>query len=135
MRTEEQKLARAPVVVVLGGKETEIRILSLSESREWKQKVAKLLNAGFSDIKTDSSDPDKFGRAIMAFMIESPETLIDLFFSYAKDLNREEIEKVATEEEIGIAWDKVREVAFPLAQSLVQTMNTMLPQEKPSSSS
>ena len=127
MRTEEDKVALASVFVSLGRKEYEIKPLPLAESRVWKKQVAKMLTEGYGQMKTDASEPDKFSTALLAFIIDSPETLIDLFFSYAKDLNREEIEKVATEAEIAVAWEKVREIAFPLAQTLVQTMGKMLP--------
>lgn len=127
MRTEEQKISLAPVIVTLGGKEFKVRPLTLVESREWKQQAVKLLSSGYEQIKTDDTKPEKFGNAFFAFMFESTDRLVDLFFSYAKDLNREEIEKIATEEEISVAWEKVREVAFPLAQTLVETMGKMLP--------
>ena len=135
MRTEEQKIAREPVTASFGGKEYKIRVLTLGESREWKQNVAKLMDNSVSQIQTNDSDSEKFSKTLLSFMLDSPNTMIDLFFSYAKDLNREEIEQVATEEEISIAWDKVREVAFPLAQTLVQTINKMTPQGKSLSSS
>ena len=127
MRTEEQKIARASVSVILGGKEYEVKQLTLNESRVWKQQVAKLLTEGFKQTKVSSSDPEKFSEALLVFMIDAPNALVDLFFSYAKDLNREEIEEIATEAELSVAWEKVREVAFPLAQTLVQTMAKMLP--------
>ena len=127
MRTEEQKIARASVSVILGGKEYEVKQLTLNESRVWKQQVAKLLTEGFKQTKVSSSDPEKFSEALLVFMIDAPNALVDLFFSYAKDVNREEIEEIATEAEISVAWEKVREVAFPLAQTLVQTMAKMLP--------
>jgi hypothetical protein len=127
MRTEEEKLARAPVSVILGGKEYEIRQLTLAESRVWKKKVASLLAEGFKSTRATSDDIDKFSASLSTFMIDAPDALIDLFFSYAKDLNREEIESVATESEIAVAWERIREVAFPLAQTLVRTMGKMLP--------
>jgi len=126
-RTEEQKVARAPVIVILGGEEYSIRQLTLDESAVWKQQVAKLLSDGFRQMKTDATEPEKFSTALLAFIIDSPNALIDLFFAYAKDLDRAEIEKIATETEIAVAWEKVRQVAFPLAQSLVETMGKMLP--------
>ncbi|MCJ7829310.1 MAG: hypothetical protein MUP81_06190 [Dehalococcoidia bacterium] len=126
-RTEEEKVARASVFVTLGGKEYEVRQLTLEESRIWKQSVTKLLTEGFKSTKVTADDPEKFSAALLTFMIDAPNALIGLFFSYAKDLNREEIEKIATESEVAVAWEKVREVAFPLAQTLVQTMGKMLP--------
>ncbi|MBN1690453.1 MAG: hypothetical protein JW901_05490 [Dehalococcoidia bacterium] len=127
MRTEEEKVARASVSVTLGGREYSIRQLPLVESREWKKQIASLLAEGFRTTKITADDPEKFNEALKVFMIDAPDAMVDLFFSYAKDLDREEIESIATETEIAVAWEKVREVAFPLAQTLMQTMTKMLP--------
>ena len=127
MRTEDEKVAQSPVTVILGGKEYEVKQLPLGESRVWKKNVSKLLTEGFKSSKVNTDEPEKFSASLIAFMIDAPDALIDLFFSYAKDLDREEIEKTATESEIAVAWEKVREVAFPLAQTIVQTMGKMLP--------
>lgn len=125
MRTEEEKIACAPVKVLLGGEEYEIRPLTLAESRVWKKEAQLILSKGYEQINT--KDTDKFGEAFFSFMFDSSDRLLDLFFSYAKELNRESIEKIATEKEVAVAWEKVREVAFPLAQTLIQTMSKMLP--------
>jgi len=58
-------------------------------------------------------------------LVEMPDKVIDLFFAYAKDLNREEIEAVATDSEMARAFEKVVEMAFPLARSLVGAMGTV----------
>lgn len=113
--------------VTLGGREYSIRQLPLVESREWKKQIASLLAEGFRTTKITADDPEKFNEALKVFMIDAPDAMVDLFFSYAKDLDREEIESIATETEIAVAWEKVREVAFPLAQTLMQTMTKMLP--------
>ena len=54
--------------------------------------------------------------------ITMPDKVIDLFFKYAKDLNREEIEGIATDAEIAKAFEEVVKVAFPLAESLPKAM-------------
>ena len=124
-RTEEQKLAQVPVTVVFGGKEYLIRPLVIKESREWRQKVIKVLTELPQFTKVTSDDPKKFNSALESLLITMPDTVVDLFFSYAKDLNREEIESIATDSEMAIAWDKVVELAFPLLQGLVRTMSKM----------
>ena len=42
-RTEEEKLCKAAIVVVLGGKEYQIEPLVIRDSRVWRGQVAKAL--------------------------------------------------------------------------------------------
>jgi hypothetical protein len=127
MRTEEQKLTQSPVMVIFGGKEYPLRPLVIKESREWRQKVISLMTALPPLTKVTSDEPDKFKSAIEELLITMPDTVVDLFFAYARDLNREEIEAVATDSEMAVAWEKVVQLAFPLLQGLVKTMAQMAP--------
>jgi len=43
----------------------------------------------------------------------------NLFFGYAKDLDREDIENVATDAELARAFDQVMAVGFPLVKALI----------------
>lgn len=124
-RTEEQKLTQSAVVVFFGGREYPIRPLVIRESREWRQKVIKTLGTLPQLTKVTSDDPKKFNSALESLLITMPDTVVDLFFSYAKELNREEIEQIATDSEMATAWEKVVELAFPLLQGLVKTMGKM----------
>jgi len=74
----------------------------------------------YTDVTTDT--PDEFGDALNAVMVALPDKVTDLFFLYAKELNREEIEGTATDTELAKAFGQVVEVAFPLAQSVTKTM-------------
>jgi len=69
-----------------------------------------------------SDKPDEFGDALNAMLVAMPDKVIDLFFQYAKDLNRDEIEAVATDTEMSKAFEQVVQLAFPLAKSLVGAM-------------
>jgi hypothetical protein len=124
-RTEEQKLTQAPVVVVFGSKEYKLRILTIKESREWRQQTIKTFNELPQYTKVTSDDPEKFNSALESLLITMPDTVVDLFFAYAKDLDRKEIEAVATDQEMYLAWEKVVELSFPLLRGLVQTMSKM----------
>ena len=124
-RTEDQKLTQAPVVVVFGGKEYKLRILTIKESREWRQQTIKTFNELPQYTKVTSDDPNKFNSALESLLITMPDTVVDLFFAYAKDLDRKEIETVATDQEMYLAWEKVVELSFPLLRGLVQTMSKM----------
>jgi hypothetical protein len=127
MRTEQEKLTQSPITVVFGSKEYPLRPLVIKESREWRQKVISLMTALPPLTKVTSDEPDKFKSAIEELLITMPDTVVDLFFAYARDLNREEIEAVATDSEMAVAWEKVVQLAFPLLQGLVKTMAQMAP--------
>jgi len=116
-RTEEQIVAQAGIDVTLGGKSYEIAPLVIRDSREWRKKVIGMIAPlpGFSKTSTDT--PDDFEQALTALLVTMPDQVIDLFFEYAKDLDREDIESKATDAEIAQAFKEVIAVAFPLAQS------------------
>jgi hypothetical protein len=73
----------------------------------------------------DASNPDKFSEALNAMMVALPDQVVDLFFEYAKDLPREEIEDAATDDEIAKAFGEVIKLAFPLAGSLSQAIQSL----------
>jgi len=118
MRTEEDKVFKSPVKVVLGGQEYEIAPLVIKESREWRKKIVALMGnlKDLASIKTD--DPNAFEGALNSLLISVPDAAADLFFSYAKGLKRDEIEAVATDEEISQALQEVMPMAFPLLKGL-----------------
>lgn len=126
-RTEEQKVAQAPVVVILGGVEYSIAPLVIRDSRVWRQKVIKLIAPlpGLVNITTD--DADGFGEALNQLLVIMPDQVVDLFFEYAKGLNREEIEGVATDAELRDAFAEVMKIAFPLAEAVPAAMARMIP--------
>ena len=121
-RTEEQKVARAPIVVILGGKEYEIAPLVIRDSREWRRKVIKLVAPITQITKTSTDTPEDFEQALTTLLVTMPDQVIDLFFEYAKDLNKEEIEAVATDAEMAQAFREVIAIAFPLAQSVPEVV-------------
>ena len=118
MRTEEQKISQDPIQVILGGKEHDVKLLVIKDSREWRKGVVKLLASLPQYAKADTDDPVAFEEAMGALLNGMPDTVIDLFFEYAKDLKRSEIEAVATDLEIAEAFKKVVDVAFPLVGSV-----------------
>lgn len=123
-RTEEEKVVRAPIKVIFGGNKYEIAPLVIRDSREWRKKVIGLVAPLPQMIKTtlDVNDSDAFGKVLTNMLITMPDQVIDLFFEYAKDLNREEIENIATDAELALAFEEVIKVTFPLAESLPKAM-------------
>lgn len=136
-RTEDDKLCRSPLNVVFGGKTCEIRILPIRESREWRAEFAKALAQIPKWVNVTTDEPADFEKAMNAMLIEVPNLVGDLFFAYAKDLNREEIEGIATDDELAKAFQEIAAFALPLTGSLVQamTMGTPSGPVKPSSTS
>jgi len=123
-RAEGDKVVHAPIVVILGGQEYKINILVIKDSRPWRAKVVKALSKLPEYTKVTTDDSELFGKAIDAMLVGMPDTVLDLFFEYAKSLDREEIEDVASDAEVAKAFEQVVEVAFPLANSLVGTMTS-----------
>lgn len=115
-------MTQAPILVILGGKEYEIKPLVIKESRKWREKVVKLLGSLPQYMGETSEKPEVFEKALQALLVTSPNIVIDLFFDYAKGLDRKEIESTATDAELAKAWWQIVEVSFPLAQSLLSVM-------------
>lgn len=120
-RTEADKLARGAITVILAGKEWEIAPLVIRDAREWRKKAVRTLSGvtQYASISTD--DPQGFANAIDAMLVAMPDQMTDLFFDYAKKLDREAIESTATEAELAKAIEEVMEVAFPLLRSMTSS--------------
>lgn len=125
MRTEEEKVIQAGIKVKLGGKEYEVKPLVIKEAREWRKKLSALISKLPAYVGVTTDDPKGFEEAINAMLSSMPDEMANLFFSYAKDLNRDEIESTATEEELATAIEAVMAVAFPLARSLTGALKTL----------
>lgn len=117
-RTEEQIIAQAPIIIMLGGKEYKVAPLVIRDAREWRQKVVTVIASLPDHLGATTDTPDDFDAALQALLVTMQDTILDLFFEYAKDLDRDEIEGIATEEEVAKAFSRIVEVAFPLARSL-----------------
>lgn len=116
-RTEEDKVVQAGIKVILGGVEYSIPPLVIRDSREWRRKVIALI-APLPELTPKSIDTtEDFENALTTLLVTMSDRVVDLFFEYAKELNQEEIEAVATDAELSQAFREVIEVAFPLAQN------------------
>ena len=116
-RSEEDKILQAPLKVILGGKEYSIAPLVIKESREWKKKVIKLIAPLPKLAKTALDSPESFEQALTTTLISMPEEVTELFFEYAKKLDRDEIESTTNDYELSKAFQEVIAFAFPLAES------------------
>lgn len=130
-RTDDQKLFHDPIVVEFAGKKYEIKPLPMKYSRAWRQKVHALITEYPKATKTSEGKPEEFGKAIENLMVTMPDALVDLFFDYAKDLPRDEIEESGTDNEFLVAWGQVMEIGFPLLRGLVKTIGALAPPTTP----
>lgn len=122
-RTEEQIIAQEPLTIVLGAVTYEVRLLTIKESREWRRQVAAALSVMPNYTKAaESTDPEQFKATLTGILEEMPETVADLFFGYAKELDRKVIEDAATDAELARAFDQVMAVGFPLVKALIGAM-------------
>ena len=117
-RTEDEKVTQAPIKVWLGGEEHEVKLLVIKDSRQWRAAVVELLATLPRYVKVTTDEPEEFGAAMNAMVSAMPDKVIELFFQYAKDLDKDEIEATATDAEVAAAFEKVVSVAFPLVGSL-----------------
>ena len=125
MRTEEEKVAQAPLKLTLGGKIYDVPPLVIKESRLWRAQLSELLSLlpQYANVTTDT--PDKFHTALTAILVTMPDKVVELVLAYAPGLDREEIEATATDAEIAKAFEQIMEVAFPLARSTVGAMTKL----------
>ena len=118
MRTEEQILSQAPVIVHFGGKEYNVKLLNIKDARAWRAKLSEMMGKVSPAVNTSTDTPEQFQNAINTLLIEIPDIITDLVFDYARDLPKDEIEPIATDAEMALAFEGILEVAFPLAKSV-----------------
>ncbi len=111
----DNKIPQGSVKVTLGGQEYEIKPLVIKESKVWRKKVIKLLSSFSKYAEVTLENPKDFSEALATALMTMPDQMADLFFEYAKELNREEIEEVAFDYEVIEAFGKVSELAFPFS--------------------
>jgi len=122
-RTDEQKMFQESTIVMLGGKEYKVAPLVIKYSRPWRKRVIELVSGLPKYMKVTTDNPEAFAEAIKVMMVDSQNEIIDLFFEYARDLDRNEIEDIATEAQIAVAFEVVMNLAFPLSETLPAVMS------------
>ena len=121
-RTEEEKLTQASIMVILGGKEYGIAPLVIRDSREWRKQAIKLIKTLPQIMKMNTDNPEEFESGLTDLLVTKPDEATDLFFAYAKGLKKEEIEAVATDAELAVAFEEVIKLGFPLAENPMKLM-------------
>ena len=123
-RTEEQILLQEPFQVTLAGKPVTIKLLPIRPAAEWRKKFVPLLTGFFELGDISSDDPEAFAEGLIQYLSTKPDELLDLFFAYAVDLDREDIETTATEWEVAAALGQIVDacIAPPLLKTLAGTL-------------
>jgi len=111
------KTPQSGITVILGGKEYEVRPLVIRESREWRRKAAPFQAAIARYASVNSDDPEAFEKALTELLTDRIDETIDLFFDYARELDRETLEGIATDGEIVAALNEVNRIAFPFGEA------------------
>jgi hypothetical protein len=107
-RTEEEVVGELPVHVSLGGKEYDIKPLTLLKAMAWRKQFGPQLAKVMSAHASNADTPDDF---LVAFL-ESPELMVDALFAYAPQLPKKQIMESCTEMELLRAFTQVMGVAF-----------------------
>ena len=126
-RTEEDKIVQSSIKVMLGGKEYEIKPLPIKYSLPWVKKVADILVDLGRLSKITSDKESEFRSALLNIMVEKPTLMVDLFFQYARDLKRSEIEEVASSSEIVVAFEGVLSLERPLFGMAIRIPGKVMP--------
>jgi len=121
-RSEEAIIAQDGFEVILGGKTFEIAPLVIRDAREWRKAYAEATGKLFGVVAETMKESGDFEPVYKRLLTEMPEATIELFFQYAKDLDREEIEGIASEQELGVAFLVLVDFALPLSKSLARAM-------------
>jgi len=117
-RSEDQVITQAPIMVSFGGKQYELKLLVYKEARKWRKEFAEVLK-GMPLFVNAVDTTEHFGQVVDGMFIDMPDKVVDLLFAYAKDLPRDEIEAVATDNDMAKAFEVIMEVGFPLSRSMV----------------
>ncbi len=124
-RSEEDKLAKASIPMIFGGKTYEVSPLVIRDSRAWRKKLAEVIGGTSQHFGVTVENPELFGQALNVLVVANPDAMIDLVFQYAPELDREVIEAEATEAEFSTAWAQILQVTFPLARSMMETITIL----------
>lgn len=116
-RTQTDKIIGASITVTLGGAEYNIRPLPVRPNREWLRKYRRMIeeNGARAGIKFDAENYSEFSAAMADIMTGGDfDRIADLFFEYAQDLPREQIEESASSIEVLNAFSELLLLANPM---------------------
>ena len=103
----EEDILLQQLEVTLAGKQHTIKLLPIRPQAEWRKKVVPLLSGFLALSGISTENPAEFEAGLASILIETPEKMLDLFFDYARDLNRERIENTATWARVAVGFKKI----------------------------
>lgn len=128
-RTDDQKLAMAPLKVRFGAKEYEIKLRRIGAAQRWREQFIKQMSEIVGQLKVEAGTAEAFMGGLGFVFLRFPEKMAELVFSYAPDLPREIIEgdseDAGSEEQLACAFRQIIQVAFPFVQELGLVMQTL----------
>lgn len=127
VRTEEDAVLMTPLVVILGGKKYNVKLLCLRESAEWRVTFIDTVGSLPQAVTGTTEAPQDYTAVLKVLLTTMPEKAIELFFAYAKGLEpvRETIMTTANDHEMAIAFKAVFKQAYPLSTALVDAITEL----------
>jgi hypothetical protein len=128
-RTDSDLLLRE-LKLSFGGKEYRVPVLRMREAAKWREEYCKRTQkvAESMPMNVDEKSPDfgkAVGTALFHALLQFPEAIPELVFSYAPLLPKEEIMANAYDDEFTIAFRAIWGVAFqPFLASLGMALET-----------
>jgi hypothetical protein len=110
-----------PNTITLAGKQYPIKPQTVGQGMRWRAKVVPTLLEITGTMDASLSDPSALRQALL----NAPEKLAEIVFSYAPELPREEIIDAATDEELGAAFNQVMVTAFRPLMSMAGMVKTI----------
>ena len=111
-RSEEDILLQR-IEVTLADKPYTIKLLPIRPQTEWRKKSLSLVYEFMATEEDTSKNPAEVQAGLTSILIGTPEKMRDLFFEYARDLDRDEIENTAMEAEVAVAFEKIVAIVMP----------------------
>ena len=124
------------LTLTFGGKEYVIEVLRSRASAKWRkeyfERTRDISSAMIVDNINDKGELSKaIGNALTGAMINFPEKIPELIFSYAPSLPKDEIMEAAYDQEFSRAFSKIYEVAF---SSFLGSLGLMLEMQRATAS-
>lgn len=121
-RTEEQQIAKTPILVLLGAEQYEIKPLPIIKARQWRT----LLNKEMAEITAAMSASESqanLGPALTSALVAFPEKMADLVFAWEPTFPKDKILEEATEEQLAVAYSACMSLAYPFLAQLQQAVS------------
>lgn len=121
-RTEDEVIGKAPIKVRLGDVDYEVKPLSMTPQRKWRQKYVAAIFPLLNSFKGQSLE-DAMSKGLACVLVQFPEKLEELLFEYSQEL-RDAKDKItdeedgATEEQVAAAFSRIMVVAYPFLPQL-----------------